>query len=302
MKLWFLKASPFLPFGPLQAHLYLSTTSTDKEAAAHNLRIIVTVKEAELHNLRTTSKDIETELHDPLTILTVKEAELHDLRTTSTDIEEAELHDLHTTSTEKEAILHNLRTTLTDKETELHNIRTTSSYTETELQGGRSRAHATNCPIPKFGSCIFYIPGVCDNTSDPCVTISWIPPVLLQTLLSLTILLMWLLFVIFWFCIGLVLQMTKLLSLGRLWNTWFFCWTGDVKNSVPIIRRQEDVPHRQLSEDIDTEDFNWSTFFPTVCETFPMLIYQVFNSVLLNEFNFVAILSVICSGFIVVKI
>ena len=293
MKLWFLKAAPFLPFGSLQTHLYLSTTSTDKEAAEeHNLRIILTVKEAELHHLRTTSTDIE--------------AELHHLRTTSTDIEEAELHDLRTTLTDKEAEMHNLRTTLTAKEAELHDLRTTSTYTETELHGGRSRAHATDFPIPKFGSCIFYIPGVCDNTCDPCVAgwmvISWIPPVLLQTLLSFTILLMWLLFVIFWFCIGLVLQMTKLLSLGRLWNTWFFCWTGDVKYSVPIIRRQEDVPHRQLSEDIDTEDFNWSTFFHTVCETFPMLIYQVFNSVLLNEFNFVAILSIICSGFIAVKI
>ena len=278
MKLWFLKATPFLPFGPLRTHFYLSATSTDKEAELHNLREILTEKGVELHNLRTTPTDIE-----------------------------AELHNLRTTSTEKEAELHKIRTTSTVKEAELHNIRTTSTYTETELHGGgRSRAHATDFPIPKFGPYIFYIPGVCDNTSEWLVAcwmvISWIPPVLLQTLISFTILLMWLLFVIFWFCIGLVLQMTKLLSLGRLWNMWFFCWAGDVKYSVPIIRRKDDPHHKQFSEDIDTEDFNWSTFFHTVCETFPMLIYQVFNSVLLNEFNFVAILSIICSGFIVVKI
>eukprot|EP01036_Dinobryon_divergens_P032484 gene32484-42086_t len=83
-----------------------------------------------------------------------------------------------------------------------------------------------------------------------------------------------------------VLQMSTILSVGSVWNWWFYVWTGDSKFQVSF----ED------SYTIDTEDFNFSSYFHLAFESLPLLIIQSYNGFLLGKFNRLTILSICFSA------
>ena len=128
------------------------------------------------------------------------------------------------------------------------------------------------------------------NQNNPIVcilyTLVWALVGFTQAILVLVFVLLWPLGCLILLLIGIVLQMSKLLSVGKVWNWWFYAWTGENNFQVS-------------SEDtytIDTEDFNFSTYFHAAFESLPQLIIQSYNGFLLGKFNTLTVVSICFSG------
>jgi hypothetical protein len=77
-------------------------------------------------------------------------------------------------------------------------------------------------------------------------------------------------FLVFWLCVGIFLQMTKTISMGTVWNVWFYVWTG----------------HHYWDDTygtVDTEDLNYGLLTQFCMETIPHIILQTVNNTLLGN-------------------
>jgi len=167
-------------------------------------------------------------------------------------------------------------------------------------------------PLPKWGEGHFplFVPFFCNSQRNPLVVvwvlICWVSAVVTQVLIWVIVFSLWPVFLSLWFLIGIILQMTKVLAIGRVWNVWFTMWTASDKYSLPYFdtgrTRSRLVAIPQGVDDVDTEDFNWVTVIHVFSESIPMLILQIVNSYLLNQFNAVAAISISLSGFNVLYI
>ena len=76
-------------------------------------------------------------------------------------------------------------------------------------------------------------------------------------------------FLVFWFFVGVFLQMTKTIAMGTVWNIWFYVWTG-----YDLWQDTEGT--------VDTEDLNYGLLSQFVFETVPHIILQSVNNTLLG--------------------
>lgn len=96
-------------------------------------------------------------------------------------------------------------------------------------------------------------------------------------------------FLIFWLSLGMFLHMSKLLTVNRVWNMWFFVWT----RGHPDFWVTYDSSAGYL---IDTEELNSALFTQFIFGSLPQVILQTANNTLLDEWDALGIASVIFSG------
>ena len=78
-----------------------------------------------------------------------------------------------------------------------------------------------------------------------------------------------------WLFAGLFLYQTKMLAIGKVWNTWFYTWT------------QSTDYHKEIS--LDASVLNESLFHEFILETVPQIAIQSINNSLIYNGNFPAI-------------
>jgi hypothetical protein len=78
-----------------------------------------------------------------------------------------------------------------------------------------------------------------------------------------------------WLCVGLFLYQTKMLAIGKVWNTWFYTWS------------QSTDYYKEIS--LDASVLNESLFHEFILETVPQITIQSINNSLIYNGNFPAI-------------
>ena len=65
-----------------------------------------------------------------------------------------------------------------------------------------------------------------------------------QLVFFITVVILWPMLLLIMLVIGSILQMCKLITIGKVWNWWFYIWTGDNEFAVPSqeTRAPEEVP------------------------------------------------------------
>jgi hypothetical protein len=94
-------------------------------------------------------------------------------------------------------------------------------------------------------------------------------------------------FVVLWLVVGFMLQLTKTISISKIWDTWFYVWTSG------------DALSDQGPGGVDTEELNYAILIQFVCETIPQMVLQATNNSLLGSWvsNSFAIFSFVTSMF-----
>lgn len=119
----------------------------------------------------------------------------------------------------------------------------------------------------------------------------WVVAILLQLLLILSYpvkVLLHITFLLLWLLLGFYLHMTKLMTIGTVWNLWIRWWT--LSDSL-----QDELGF------IDTADFNWFIVLHCIFQSVPNLVVQAINNFLLDEWSGLAILSAMGSGFMILS-
>lgn len=154
-----------------------------------------------------------------------------------------------------------------------------------------ARRPADDFPLPTIGGYIF-CPISCYQHGNLFLVVweivGWGFAFAIQSALSV-FMFTYPLFLIVWLIVGMLLQVTKILAVGRVWNFWFRVWTGDETYSIP-----SDII-------VDTEDFNGSQLIQFLFESIPQLIVQLFNSLYSHSLDNLGILSIVTSGFMVIN-
>lgn len=156
-------------------------------------------------------------------------------------------------------------------------IGASSSFTASStLHGANSLAHLSNqgdhIPYPTILGRRFSLIISFENHDNLYVVVlemlTWVVAVTLQalTLVALP------LFLVFWLCVGVFLQMTKTIAMSNVWNYWFYIWTG--------YTYWNDTPGA-----VDTEDLNYGLLSQFCLETIPHIILQSVNNTLLGTFK-----------------
>jgi hypothetical protein len=96
---------------------------------------------------------------------------------------------------------------------------------------------------------------------------------------------LYVIFLIFWFSVGVVFELSNTLAIGRVWDLWFRLWT-----------ESEDFTELEIT--VDTSMMNYGFLNRLLLETFPSAIIQIINNVALKKpWTPIAILSFIASLF-----
>lgn len=154
------------------------------------------------------------------------------------------------------------------------------------------RNYADNFPVPTIYGYLFCI--VPCNAHENLFLVlwefvGWIVAIVLQCA-SVVLIAAYPLFIMVWLVVGMVMQVIKVIAVGRVWNVWFQVWTGDESFSIPS------------SIIVDTEDFNGSQLIQFLCESIPNLVLQLLNSLLMEgRLDTLTILSIVSSGFMVIN-
>lgn len=90
-----------------------------------------------------------------------------------------------------------------------------------------------------------------------------------------------------WFLVGCMLHLTKLMSVGKVWNVWFSVWTRSDAHATTV-----DVDTAQLIACLEQEFY---------IETIPQFIIQLTNNLLLKRFTTIAAFSMALSIFMSVN-
>lgn len=85
------------------------------------------------------------------------------------------------------------------------------------------------------------------------------------------------LFLNFWYVVGAFLHMSKMITIGKVWNLWFQVWTQSTTHSTDV-----DVDTAELIQFLE-EEF--------LTETIPQFIIQLINNLLLGRFSPIAAFS-----------
>lgn len=120
----------------------------------------------------------------------------------------------------------------------------------------------------------------------------WVAAISLQLLCLLlwpVVALLYFTFLASWFVLGIYLHMSKVLSIGRVWNGWVFIWRGFVADEF-----QTDIS-------FDTEEHNVSLRNEFFFETMPQFLLQITNNTLTKTWSDVAIFSATLSIFMAVN-
>ena len=156
-----------------------------------------------------------------------------------------------------------------------------------------------------------------ENQQFNCISSFFLLPILWFLLVVLQIIVfaagtvVWVAILFVLYIIGVILHMSKLLSVGAIWNWWFFLWIGDDtkpfvqltdESSVETLRENPlpRLPTFQVPEKdahtIDTEDYNLTTYIQVIFESALSIVIQTANSYLLGTFNTLSIISISFSG------
>jgi hypothetical protein len=92
-------------------------------------------------------------------------------------------------------------------------------------------------------------------------------------------------FMLFWFIVGIFLFQTKTLAIGVVWNFWMFCWTGGDEQRTKAL--------------IDVAFFNESVFNEFIIEALPQLVIQSINNNRTGTFSPIAVFSIAFSGYLI---
>jgi hypothetical protein len=97
------------------------------------------------------------------------------------------------------------------------------------------------------------------------------------------------LFLVVWLFVGLFLYQTKMLAIGKVWNTWFYTWT------------QCNDYNKEIS--LDASVLNESLFYEFLFETVPQIAIQSINNSLIYKGNIppVSLFSLAMSIFIAIN-
>lgn len=107
--------------------------------------------------------------------------------------------------------------------------------------------------------------------------IAWICAITAQIATFVVVIPANILFLAFWYLVGAFLHMSKMITIGTVWNVWFQLWTQSTIHSTDV-----DVDTAELIQFLE-EEF--------VTETIPQFVIQLINNLLLGRFSPIAAFS-----------
>eukprot|EP01031_Cornospumella_fuschlensis_P024809 gene24809-29980_t len=150
------------------------------------------------------------------------------------------------------------------------------------LEAGREEDHICFPKFPLFKSSGGRLPFLSstEHSSFPSVVaelVAWIIAIVSQILTVVFFLPANVLFLGFWFLVGVFLHLTKMLTVGKVWNAWFSIWTQSGIHDTDV--------------DVDTAELIQSLEEEFVAETIPQFAVQLANNVMLKRFTPIAAFS-----------